>query len=163
MPLDATAGGMTANSYLTRAEAAAYFARRLRTSAWVGASDPEKDLALMTATARLDQEDFLGVKATREQALKWPRYDTCDRDGYWYDSDSVPRPVQDAACELALYLLETDGLRQSGLSNFAHIKLGPLDITPKQPQSSGALPAQVVRLLDHLLTSAPGMIRMLRG
>ena|SRR5215204_673724 len=160
MSLDATVGGSSSNSYVTVLEADAYFADRLYASAWTG---DDKATALVTAARRLDQEDYLGYRATNEQAMKWPRYDTGDEDGRWYASDSIPQPVRDAQCELALYLLETDGLKQSRLSNFVHLKIGPLDLTPKHPQTSGSLPAVVVRLLRHLLATSPGTIRMVRG
>lgn len=163
MALDATVGGTSANSYLTRAAADSYFADRLYSSNWTGASDADKDLALVTATRRIDQENFRGAKVTTTQALKWPRYDTYDADGITYASAAIPQPVKDAACEMALELLGSNTLAQSKLVNFAHIKIGSLDITPQQPQKSGSLPAQVVRLLGHLLLSAPGTIRMVRG
>jgi hypothetical protein len=163
MPLDATVGGPSSNSYLTRAAAAEYFERRLRTSARDGADGTDQDLALMTAASRLDQEEFEGYRSTNEQAMKFPRSGTTDADGRTYASDAIPQPVKDAQCELALLLLETDALKQSRLSNFTSLKIGPLEIVPKQPQSNGSLPAQVVRLLAHLLASSPGTIRMVRG
>lgn len=163
MGLDATPGGPDANSYLTVDQATAYFAGRTHSSAWGGADPADQERALITATRRLDQEDYRGSKTEYEQALKWPRRGACDSDGFTYDSDEVPRPVKDATCELALLLIESDALKQSKLTNFAHIKIGPLDITPRQPQVSGALPAQVVRLLSHLLMSSRGTIRMVRG
>lgn len=163
MSLDATVGGANANSYVTRAAASEYFARRLRTSAWDGAADDDKDLALMTAASRLDQEDFNGYRSTNEQAMKFPRACSHDEDERYYDSDAIPQPVKDAQCELALLLLETDALKQSRLSNFDSLEIGPLKLKPKQPQSSGALPAQVLRLLRHLLLSSPGTVRMVRG
>lgn len=163
MPLVATIGGSSSNSYVTREAAAEYFARRMRTTAWDDATDADQDLALMTAASRLDQEDFYGYRATNEQAMKWPRVDTYDEDGRYYSPDAVPQVVRDAQCELALLLLETDALKQSRLSNFEQLEIGPLKLKPKQPQSSGALPAQVLRLLRHLLTSSPGTVRMVRG
>lgn len=162
MALDATVGGSTSNSYQTRDAASEYFARRLRTSAWDDATDSDQDLALMTAAARLDQEEFVGYRATDEQAMKFPRTCTYNEDGRYYASDAIPQVLKDAQCELALLLLETDALKQSRLSNFDSLEIGPLKLKPKQPQSSGALPAQVLRLLRHLLSS-PGTVRIVRG
>lgn len=163
MALVATAGGSSSNSYVTRVEAAAYLSDRLYVAAWEDADPQDQDKALVTACRRLEQEEFLGYRATNEQALKWPRVGTCDADGIDYASDAVPAPVKYAQVELALQLLESNALAQSKLSNFVSLKLGPLEITPKQPQSSGALPAQVLRLLSGLLLSSPGTIWMRRA
>jgi hypothetical protein len=163
MSLVATAGGSSSNSYVTRAEASSYLGDRLYAAAWEDADPQDQDKALVTACRRLEQEEYLGYRATNEQALKWPRAGTCDADGTYYATDSVPAPVKHAQVELALLLLETDALKQSRLSNFEQLEIGPLKLKPKQPQSSGALPAQVVRLLAGLLATAPGTIRMVRG
>ena len=162
MPLDATVGGANANSFVTLAAANTYFETRTHATSWTGTNEA-KEKALITATQRLNQETFAGVKASTTQALKWPRYDTADADGYPYASDAIPQALKDATCELALELMATAALAQSKLTNYARLKIGPLDITPQQPQKSGALPAQVLRLLSGLLMSAPSTIRMVRG
>jgi hypothetical protein len=83
MALDATAGGESANSYVTVAEADAYFAMRLN-SATFDDSDVKEE-ALMNACLLLEQFDYIGIPVTDTpeedgymsappfQALKWPR------------------------------------------------------------------------------------------
>ena len=71
--IDATAGGASANSYMTLAQADAYVdAMVLGTDAakWSSATDDQKNRALATATQRLDRERFLGAKANDPQALE---------------------------------------------------------------------------------------------
>lgn len=71
--LIATVGGSTSNSYLTLAEATQYFLGKLYADAWKDATDGEREPALVAATMRLDQLDFIGCPVTAFQALKWPR------------------------------------------------------------------------------------------
>jgi hypothetical protein len=70
-----TVGGSTSNSYVTLSEAKTYFLRKLYTDAWDGATDEERENALLMATMRLDQLDYVGSVVTEFQALKWPRED----------------------------------------------------------------------------------------
>lgn len=83
MALDATAGGENANSYVTVAEADAYFAMRLNSATF---DDSEvKEEALLHACLLLERYDYIGIPVTDTfeedgyndappyQALKWPR------------------------------------------------------------------------------------------
>jgi len=74
MALIATIGGSTSNSYVTLTEANDYFADRLNTAEWDAVGSETKEKALITATRRIDEEQFLGYKVSLTQALKWPRY-----------------------------------------------------------------------------------------
>jgi hypothetical protein len=166
MALDATIGGATSNSYVTVAQADAYFATRANASGWAGTNDT-KERALITATLRLDPEPWLGSRATEEQALRWPRFGVNDLDGYSYDEDEIPLPLQYATFELALTLLSSDILVPSGLEGFDEVKLGPLQVKIRQVLE-GELPETVVRHLQGLADigisgSGGSTFRMLRG
>jgi hypothetical protein len=163
MSLVATVGASNANSYVTVNEADAYFADRLYASAWTGASSGDRAKALVTAARRLDQEEFAGLKVTTTQGMKWPRYDAYDQDGNWYPTDAIPQAVKDGQCELALELLKGDLLAESETKNLTSLKAGPVELQFKDQQTSGALTAQVRRLLNHLLATQSGMVRMVRG
>lgn len=138
MALDATVGGPNANSYLTVAEADAYFATRLFSSLWTAAVTATKEAALIQATRMLDakvtqpwtaaqlpdgftirrvstlgadQQSFVvwnGSPATAEQALLWPRSGMVDKLGNELPDDVIPQGVKDAVCELALLALGGD-------------------------------------------------------
>lgn len=162
MSLDSTVGGANSNSYLNVSEGDAYFANRLYADSWLDASTTEKEQALITATLRVDQEEFDGTRVSQAQALKWPRY-RAYADGFVIDSASIPRPLKDAVSELALELLTTNALEQSGLANFKSLSVGPVDIEVNQPVRSGSLPAQVVRLLNQLGLSGMGHAEVVRA
>lgn len=151
MAFDASVGGADSNSYVTLAAAEAYFLGRLSDSAWDEADEATRESALIMATARLDAETFVGSPVTTTQRLQWPRYSAYDRNGNQYVTTAIPGLIQDATCELALALLDDSDLlgAGSGLSEFANLRLGSLDVTPRAGPS-GVLPTNVLRLLAPL-------------
>lgn len=167
MPLDATPGGANSNAYCDAPRAQLYFDTRLNTSAWDAAIAATRDKAIMAATARLEQERYVGYKATSAQALAWPRQYVQDKDGRLYASSAIPVPVINACCELVLHLLNagtTDALIPSALEQFDAVTVGPLDITPrKDAPAAGSLPPQVVRCLAGLFAVPPGVTRLARA
>ena len=101
------------NAYVNVAEAEAYFANRLDVAAWTEAPAAQKEQALVTATAMLDELNWTGRVVGESQALAFPRV------GCYYDPrlgfetvlpDSVPDRVVVATYELAYHLLNNDGL-----------------------------------------------------
>ena len=115
-------GKADANVYANVADGDAYYAGHLYASAWTAASADNKAVALVMASRLIDAEyQFGGVKSVDSQALQWPRY-RCpdpDRDATlgvgllltsenWVPENLVPKPVVQAACELARELLIAD-------------------------------------------------------
>ena len=124
--IDATAGGASANSYATLAEADTYMTARLNASSWeTDASDDDKNRALVEAARELDPMAWDGLRTDGTQALSWPRQWAYDPDSPvqdYYDTDVVPQRVKDAQCELA----------------FAFIKAGTTDLAV-QDSSAGVI------------------------
>jgi hypothetical protein len=148
MTIIATAGAVDANSYITLEDAQAYFANRVYTDLWDEADDQSK--ALITATQRLDQEGFMGKRASTTQALKWPRTGVYS-DGILLASDVIPQKVKDATCELALSLGGTNVLEPPELAPFHSLSVGPVSMVMKdQVVALESLPVQVARLLRGL-------------
>lgn len=167
-----TPGGASDNSYVTLAEAEAYFANRLNSSVngdWTNDSagtprtDDAKKAALITATLRLDEEMFRGKKVLITQALKWPRYGVYDEDGYWLDSTTIPARVKRATYITALELLKVDFISEDYLNNFAFFSAGNIQFKQFNPQSAGRLPAEAQRLLQFVMTSGSGGGRLVRA
>jgi hypothetical protein len=156
MALDATVGGSTSNSYVTRAEADAYFADRLNATDFTGASTANRDAALITATRRIDEEMFLGLKASTTQALKWPRVNVQDEDGYYFDSEAIPERVKQATFITALELLRADFLAENYMNNYEFLSTGNFQFKQFTQQSAGRLPSEATRLLRHVMTSSSG-------
>lgn len=165
MALIYTPGGASDNSYVTLAEAESYFDDRIgsndngdweKDSAGVARTDAVKSAALVTATRRLDEETFLGLKTTSGQALKWPRSGAFDEDGNEFDSATIPRRVKEATYLVALELLKTNFLNEDYLNNFSFFSTGTLQFKQFTQQGAGRLPAEAVRLLRIVMTSAGG-------
>ena len=155
----ATAKATNANSYVTLAEAETYMEGRLATTTWdlAATTDDLKNRALKMATDQLELYDFVGSRTTQDQRLHWPRYGAQDLDGWNYDQDTVPRPIKEAAYELALAL--TDGsfsVAPDQLSQFENVKVGSLDITPRGSYTAAILPDHINRLIGHLLVGGSG-------
>ncbi len=125
LTLDATAGGASANSYITLVAAETYFESRLDITAWDAASNADKDRALATATRLLDSMYvWASVAATAAQRLHWPRtfmLDAKRRDTI--PSDEVPEELGFAAAELANTLLVSDRTLDSDIETQGLIKL----------------------------------------
>lgn len=97
--LDATVAGASADSYVTLVDAEAYFAARVGVDAWDAlATDEDKERVLRQATRHIDRLRFRGCKLTTAQALQFPR------DVQEEPTDEIPRAVQDACCEEALWV-----------------------------------------------------------
>jgi hypothetical protein len=106
--IEATAGSSSANSYITTADGDAYADNRLGTLNWTTASVDDQARALLAATARLDELEWVGSRATTTQALAWPRLDAacCEKS---YDSETIPPEVMAATFDLAELLLGNAG------------------------------------------------------
>lgn len=138
MALDATVGGASANSYVTVAEADAYFADRPFSETWSGLSAGEKEASLITATRTIeakitedwskkelpqdatirvlsdlkgDTECYLvwkGIPATTTQALGFPRSGLTNARGGDLADDVIPNQLKDFQCEVALKVAAED-------------------------------------------------------
>jgi hypothetical protein len=131
----ATAGAANANSYLTRAEADIYFGDRLFASRWTGASNDNKDQALLWATKLIDATIiFTGEKTAASQALEWPRTGMLDRNGDAVSTSTIPQLLKDITAEVALTLLASDRLAESDASvqGLSSLRAGPVTLTFKE-------------------------------
>ena len=103
--LKAVAGAVDANAYATRAAAVATFESRQSSRAWAAASDAKRDIALIEATAELEQRfTWRGLKASTTQALAFPRTGL-ERDGVEVAADSIPTELVRAVSLYADFLL----------------------------------------------------------
>lgn len=102
------------NSYVTVAEADAYFENRLDVAAWTNANSTQKSQALMTATSMLDNITWVGFVVSESQTLAFPRsgiyYDPFLGMSKALDETTVPNRIINATYELAYHLLNNDGL-----------------------------------------------------
>ena len=144
--IDATLKGTAANSYVTLAEANAYFETVPHDEHWTG-SDDAKNRVLITATRYLDNFEYYGERCSTTQALKWPRKEY-KVDGVKIDCTYIPQPVKNATFELAhslLYkgeaLVGTTGTQ----GTYEEVELGDLKVKFKD---SSQTPGVINNILD---------------
>lgn len=155
MPLDATIGGVTANSYVTEAEATAYFADSLQGDSWTSLSS--KEAALVSATRYLDMLGWKGSRATTEQALELPRNYLCDINGTLIESDVIPPKIKQAVYELALYMaLNLDAFIEEDLTTRIKVSVIELENELKEFGAFSSLPLRVQNLINPYIESYSG-------
>ncbi|QLA18956.1 DnaT-like ssDNA-binding protein [Desulfolutivibrio sulfoxidireducens] len=119
------------NSYVTEAEATAYFADRLHADAWTEATEGNRQKALLMACKLLDGHIlWTGYKTDDAQALAWPRIGVTG-----VALDVVPASVGIAQMELALILLKTDvtalpdtaGIKSLEVAGAVKLDMNPAD------------------------------------
>ncbi len=167
LTLDATVGGAAANSYLTLAQAAAYFDARLHADAWEAADPVDRERSLVQATRRLDRLPWVGRATTTTQRLAWPRSGVRTPEGVLHATDTLPTVLQEATAELALALLAagtTDPVADDPLAGLTSVSLGPLSFSKSAtPASDADLPVVVRRLLAPYAAAGGGTVRLVRS
>ncbi len=171
MPLviDATVGGVAANSYETLAEAQTYFDARLPIAGWDGAADQNVLLAMATRVMEgyaqalkklvapsggvrayyIISRQWTGLPASPTQKLSWPRIGMFDQNGNPIDPTVIPQELKDAESEFAGQLgnadrtLDLDQIVQ-GLTS---LRAGSVALTFKQNFLPQVIPDAVLNLL----------------
>lgn len=120
----ATAGGATANSYCTLAQANTYHEERLHIDDWTNASTSKKNSALVWATRILDEVmNWYGYKNSSVQALRWPRSSIYDQDGYPVTSSAIPIFLREATAEFARHLIIEDRTLETNRDTIGYKKM----------------------------------------
>ena len=169
--IDATAGGASANSFVTLAEAQAYMDARLNGDTWTAASTDTQNRALVEATRDISNKDFGGRRVTVTQSLSWPRWGALDPDqpyGWLFDSTIVPTRVKNATCELAFQFVNYGTTDLATYDPNAGVIEKTVDVltTRWQPFARPQGLTRFPRVLDYirpLLVSSGATIRSVRG
>lgn len=167
MPIEAEAGSLSANSYVTEEEADDYFLDRAHSSAWTDSLD--KEPLLITASRMIDwQLKFTGNKTSDIQAMQFPRTGVVLSDGYEVPVDIIPQEVKFAVFELALSFIASDRTADSALSGIEQVKAGPLfvkavpggygDTSPK------VIPDYIRKMLsEYIMSGSIGVVWLQRA
>lgn len=160
----------------------------LYAAAWTGATNDDKEKALVFATRLIDSQfQFNGWRAHDEQALQWPRERCPDPDkglvtisvlvpflGTFVDADLIPKALLDATCEMARELLIADrtasppgeGLHSSytahmvsgGVSDISNVAYDKGDTRPVISRVTEAMLAK----FGAAIKSGGGAVRLMR-
>lgn len=136
MPLtiNSIAKDPSANSYISLADANYHFSTKFKSSAkWDALSNDQKSQLLIEATRILDVFVYSGYKSSQSQALSWPRMSLISSDGYPINSQTIPKQIQAAQCEMADWILTEEDrmLSDVDIQQIDQFKAGPLDIKVK--------------------------------
>lgn len=148
----ATPSAVNANSYATSLDAQAYHDEHGYATAWTDGDDDAKVIALIWATRLLDEQvEWHGTKSSSTQALRWPRYDAVDRDGYDIGGDVIPKFLKHATAELARHLLLKDRLQamDENTAGLKSVTAGSVDVVFDTMDRLTLLPPSVVSLIEH--------------
>lgn len=168
MTLNATPGDLSADSFVTLAEAEAYMATVYHKDAWtalgVGTdADAAKETALREATRLLAELPWIGVRAAQAQRLAWPRVSYVvrytagpawmrDVEGYPIPANTIPWQVKNATVAFAFRLLSEDRTADAGALVPTDLKSGTTSITGLK---RNPIPAEVLDMLAPLLRCDP--------
>jgi len=159
---NSTAKGTAANSYVSLEDADDFFDGDPRQSIWDALTDVEKQQYLVWATNRLEYEKYGGQITSTAQRLQWPRNFVTqrdyvilgeDRDYGFYDADTVPKEMQHATFEMAMWYVdeinETPTVSRSDMARMTDLTIGPLAVKMRKI-SEAALPDIVKRALNAI-------------
>ena len=124
--------------------------------AWIDLTPAEKARYLVNATRLLDgMATWIGVRYSRDQRLGWPRVNAYF-DGFYLDVTTVPEPVVQATCEMALWLLANSGaISTTTNSTYDSIKVGSLEVNFNEgvaKQGQQYFPEEVAYILQGYAT-----------
>ena len=153
MPLvNANVGSADANSYVTLAEADAYFTDTFGRPLWADRPESDREALIITASRTLDQYmAWSGLPATDTQSMGWPRRQTYDQFGVLYPDNLVPRTLKYAVYEVAYLLLES-GPISFGEQTLDRIKVASIELEFSKDSVDSGLPKFIETLLGNLGT-----------
>lgn len=146
------------NSYLEVADADAYFADRLHTTAWDGATAGDKSASLIQATKAIEANNFLGYRTVDSQKLSFPR-EGIRVDNILIDSTIVPQDIKNATCEYAILMLQEDYTAPDDLEAFSEVAVGSIRIKTNESKSGKSVPPAVGSLLSKYKDTSVRLIR----
>ena len=147
MALDATINGASSDSFITVAEADAYYANHLYATTWDAGTTANKEKALKMATRILDEKcAWSGTRATSTQALGWGRSDVV-YDGITVSSTEMPIQISNATAEFAGHLLASDLTVNAEGKGLNSLKVGDISLDFDKSDTAGVMPDIVQEML----------------
>ena len=140
MPIDATVGGATADSFIEVAEADTLLENNKQFVVWDALTIPEKEAYLKEATVYMCcVYRWFGRIYSAEQALCFPRTKLYDRDGRVIAAGIIPDPVKRAQALYALqFSLSTQSLfllESQGAAQIKRVESGNIEVETGDTQS----------------------------
>lgn len=159
-----TAGATNANAYCTTDEYDSYFESKTNVaSSVINVSYENKKAGIVWATRLLDERvDWIGVKTSETQALRWPRIGAVDRDGYTISQSTIPVFLKNATAELAGYLIRSDRTDDPDSAGIRRLRADVIEIEFDKNDRVNDIPASVWAMINYYATKAVGAPRTFR-
>lgn len=150
-----------ANSYTTVAFADTYISINAQQSPLWDALAPEaKEHLLARATQFLDRMiQWKGEKTIEDSPLRWPRSGVYDTDHILIPDNVIPRVLQEATAELAIYFISQDLTRSAGGGGeLDELHVDVIELHWKDSPPNELIPSWILALIDCLgwLKDNPG-------
>lgn len=152
MVVETGSGSATANSYCSVDDGDLYHEKRLHVTDWTGATDDDKEAALMWATRLIEQAViWSGTAISTTQALAWPRDSVYDRYGTAIDNDIVPTWLIEATAEFARELIAENRTTETNrdLVGFKELKVGELAMKIDTFSTKPLIPPAVWSMINY--------------
>ncbi len=158
MAIVTTPGSASANSYVTVAELRTYASERPHAST-VPTADADAEKYLIYGTRLLDTNVPRGVITNIDGALLWPRkWVKKKHQDYvvYYGDNTIPQPLKDGLCELALDLIDNDVAAVSDMAGFKKVKIDTLMFEANPGTERSIYSDTVILYIDHLFYEIKG-------
>ena len=148
MPINSTPGDAAADSYVSLAEAGAYFSAAFNRQVWSTLDETLREGLLKSSTRYIDQfMKFYGSKSSSTQSLKFPRIGCYDEESNPIPADAIPNRLKQAVMELAWHLQLVGDLRFSG-STRNRLKVAVIDIQFKTTGNDLGIPDYIENMMS---------------
>ena len=133
------------NSYVTLETADYYFDERLDSDVWTATEEAQKECALICASRKLDNLNYLGDKKNAGQPMAFPRV--------FGQNEGIPADIEQAVCEEALALLENgDSVHTKNRAmGIQSVTLGSASVSYSEMKQEGLLSSEAYRLVSKWL------------
>lgn len=133
-----------ANSYRSTIDIDEWVLTNPHDNTWVGLTQAQKNgYAVMSCRVLNEQIEWDGWQTDDEQSLDLPRSGMVDCNGNSIDNDEIPSEAQNAQCELARLLAESDRTADSETAGFKRIKVGSIELEIDKSDRSPVLASSV--------------------
>ncbi len=141
-----------ANSYTTVEYADDYSeANTFQSAAWLNLEEEDKQRLLVRSSKQLDVRfTWNGRRVDQDSGLKWPRTGVYDEDGFQIADDVIPRILQDATVEFAMYLMNDDWTAPRTEDQFKEIQVDVIDLKFNTDYARPYVPPTIQTMLQSL-------------
>jgi hypothetical protein len=139
-----------ANSYVSTGFLIKYAADR-------GVSlDKSPSVLLISAMDYVEYLNYKGYRVSEEQALQFPRYEVPKDERYNYDSDEIPKELQEGLCEVAMAIDAGNDPLQDICRTTIKEKVGEIEVQYKESSASTTIVRKINNKLAKLLEGGSG-------